>query len=117
MVAHSRTPLRTDRVRALNLPSAVEVEIGADGLPTAIVEDRDGAEGRKGGRADGGSQEKVRRGGSTQAVRTVVESWRIDDEWWRQPIHRRYVEVVLEGGAHVVLFEDEVTNEWFVQMP
>ncbi len=96
MVAHSRTPLRTDRVRALNLPSAVEVEIGTDGLPIAIVE---GAEGQGG------------------PVQEVVEVWRIDDEWWRQPIHRRYVEVVLEGGAHVVLFEDEVTNEWFVQMP
>ena len=96
MVAHSRTSLRTDRVRALNLPSAVEVEIGDDGLPIAIVEETEGRDG---------------------SIQVVVEVWRIDDEWWRQPIHRRYVEVVLEGGAHVVLFEDEVTNEWFVQMP
>lgn len=95
MVAHSRTSVRTDRVRALNLPSAVEVAVGDDGLPTAIVEG-----GRTGDR-----------------IAHIVEAWRMDDEWWRQPIHRRYVEVVLERGAHVVLFEDEVTNEWFVQMP
>jgi hypothetical protein len=41
----------------------------------------------------------------------------MDDEWWRQPIVRRYVEVVLEGGGRVVLFEDLITGEWFVQMP
>ncbi len=45
------------------------------------------------------------------------ENWRMDDEWWRQPIVRRYVEVVLEGGGRVVLFEDLITGEWFVQMP
>jgi hypothetical protein len=50
-------------------------------------------------------------------VEEVVEEWRIDDEWWRTPIHRRYVEVVLEGGAHVVLFEDVVTGEWYLQKP
>jgi hypothetical protein len=41
----------------------------------------------------------------------------MDDEWWRQPIVRRYVEVVLEGGGRVVLFEDLITGEWFEQMP
>jgi len=50
-------------------------------------------------------------------VDEVVEEWRIDDEWWRTPIHRRYFEVVLEGGAHVVLFEDLVSGEWFLQRP
>jgi hypothetical protein len=50
-------------------------------------------------------------------VEAVVEEWRIDDEWWRTPIHRRYFEVVLEGGAHVVLFEDLVSGEWFLQRP
>jgi hypothetical protein len=47
----------------------------------------------------------------------VLETWRIDDEWWRKPIARRYVEVVLEDGAHVVLFEDLVTGAWFAQQP
>jgi len=43
--------------------------------------------------------------------------WRIDDEWWRQPIVRRYVEVILEGGGRVVLFEDPTTGEWWMQKP
>jgi hypothetical protein len=96
MVPPARTPLRLDRLRALNLPSSVEVSLDEWGRPTEIVEDS--AEGRK-------------------KVETVVEEWKIDDEWWRTPIHRRYVEVVLEGGAHVVLFEDLVSSEWFMQRP
>ena len=48
-------------------------------------------------------------------VETILESWRIDDEWWRQLISRRYFAVILEGGARVVLFEDLVTHEWYMQ--
>jgi hypothetical protein len=50
-------------------------------------------------------------------VESVGEIWRIDDEWWRQPIARRYVEAILAGGKHVVLFEDAVTGEWWIQSP
>ena len=50
-------------------------------------------------------------------VEEILDTWRIDDEWWRAPISRRYVEVVLEGGGHVVLFEDLATGSWYLQMP
>jgi hypothetical protein len=48
-------------------------------------------------------------------VEVIGEVWRIDDEWWRVPIHRRYVEVSFEGGKRVVLFEDLVAKEWWMQ--
>jgi len=50
-------------------------------------------------------------------VESEGEIWRIDDEWWRAPIHRRYLDAILEGGKHVVLFEDLMTGEWWVQKP
>jgi len=56
-------------------------------------------------------------GAGGRRVEAVVEEWVVQDEWWRSPIHRRYVEVVLEGGGHVVLFEDLNTGEWFMQRP
>lgn len=90
MVAPPRTPLRADRLRALNVPQPVTVALDADGLPAAV---------------------------SDTTVESVREIWRIDDEWWRQPVSRRYHEVVLEGGRRVVLFEDLVTGDWFVQKP
>ena len=90
MVAPPRAPLRADRLRALNVPQPVAVECGDDERPRVVGD---------------------------VAVEAVLESWRIDDEWWRQSITRCYHEVLLDGGKRVVLFEDVTTGEWFVQMP
>jgi len=50
-------------------------------------------------------------------VEAILESWRIDDEWWRQPISRSYLELMLEGGKRVVVFQDMITGLWFMQLP
>jgi hypothetical protein len=103
MVAHSRAPVRVDRLRSLNLPRRVVVDLDGRGFPGMVTmkDDR--------GRAATSGEERP------YGVEAVGEVWRVDDEWWRQPVSRRYVEVILEGGAHVVLFEDLITHEWFVQ--
>ena len=93
MVTNSRTALRADRLRPLNQPYAIEVECDERGEPLAVVGER------------------------KRAVEEIIEMWRVDDEWWREPISRRYADVVLEGGTHVVLYEDLITNEWFMQKP
>ena len=85
-----------DRLRALNAPHRVTVELDANGQ---LI-----------GMRDAGCEMR-------RAVEAIGEVWRIDDEWWRLPIVRRYVEVILEGGGRVVLFEDLITGEWFAQMP
>jgi len=50
-------------------------------------------------------------------VEAILESWRIDDEWWRRTIARSYMEVMLKGGKRMVLFQDLLTGQWFAQMP
>ncbi len=100
MVAPARAPLRTDRLRAVNEPRPAAVELNADGMPAAVKNQL---------RRSGGQEE------TAAVVETVLEMWRIDDEWWRQLISRRYFAVILEGGARVVLFENLVTHEWFMQ--
>ncbi len=94
MVPPARTPLRADRLRAVNVPIAVTVELDVCELPLAVT---------------------VR--GAQCAVESVLETWRLDDEWWRVPISRRYVEAVLDGGRHVVLYCDLETGEWWMQTP
>jgi len=84
-----------DRLRALNVQQRVEVELDERGAPIVVT----------------------RETGNGKRVESIGETWRIDDEWWRVPIVRRYVEVILEGGGRVVLLEDLVTGEWFEQMP
>ena len=90
MVAPARTSLRTDRLRAVNAPKKVAVELDASGV--LIV-------------------------ANVGRIESILETWRIDDEWWRQPIARAYMEVMLEGGKRLVLFQDLITGEWFSQMP
>ena len=72
------------------------VEIDATGVPVAV--------GRLGGLAD-------------RRIESVNETWRIDDEWWRQIISRVYHEVMLEGGKRMVLFQDMITHDWYMQQP
>ncbi len=82
--------MRTDRLRAINAPQRVQVEVGLNRLPTTV---------------------------GYQAIESLGEIWLIDDEWWRQHISRRYIEAILAGGKHVVLFEDFVMGEWWIQRP
>ena len=100
MVAPARAPLRPDRLRAVNEPQEAAVELDERGVPVSIRRSNDKS----------GGQEAT-----AAVVETILESWRIDDEWWRQLISRRYFAVILEGGARVVLFEDLVTHEWYMQ--
>jgi YD repeat-containing protein len=87
--------MKADRLRTINEPQRVEVELDEFGRLVGI---------RDAGR-------------ETRAVEETGEIWRIDDEWWRLPISRRCVEVFFEGGGRVVLFEDLITGEWWIQKP
>jgi hypothetical protein len=90
--------MRSDRLRALNVPRAIAVELDDTGLPARI---RDG--------------ERALKDTDWRIVEGIGDTWRLDDEWWRRPIARRYVEVILEHGGRMVLYEDLVTGEWFGQ--
>ncbi len=86
------------------MPAPVTVELDGERTPV-VVHQAPGAPGAPG------------TPGAGKRVEAIGESWRVEDEWWRQPIARRYVEVVLEGGGRVVLYEDLITGEWWVQQP
>ena len=93
--AERETRNGSERLRALNQPQRVQVEL--DERRTPVVVKRETGNGKR--------------------VEAIGETWRVDDEWWRQPVSRRHVEAVLEGGKHVVLFEDLITGEWWMQKP
>jgi hypothetical protein len=53
--------------------------------------------------------------GRRRAIVRVQDTWQVDDEWWREPISRRYVQVVLRDGALRTLFHDRIAGRWFEQ--
>lgn len=92
MVENSRASGGTGGLRLLNQPKPTAVEANAHGEPAAIVVQ-----------------------GRFQRVRAIHDSWRIDDEWWRDEIARRYFAVELENGRKLTLYHDLVGDGWFSQ--
>jgi protein ImuB len=49
-------------------------------------------------------------------IETERERWVVEDAWWTpRPGRRRYFEVVLEGGANAVIFQDLTSRRWYQQ--
>ena len=93
MVASSRTQAGADRVRPLNLPRPVMVTLDPlSGEPLLLHE-----------------------GNRAREIERIQDSWQVDDEWWRDPVSRRYLQIVLRDGALRTLFHDRITNRWFEQ--
>ena len=67
--------------------------------------------------ADGNAQPiALHFGGRQIAVESVVETWRIDDEWWRdKPVSRNYCRVVLEDGRVMDVYRDLASGKWWRQ--
>jgi hypothetical protein len=54
--------------------------------------------------------------GQRLAVTSILDVWRIDDEWWRKEISRLYYQVVLVSGRVLTLFRDLLNGQWFMQL-
>ncbi len=79
-------------VRPLNTPSEVRVAADEYGNPVAVsIRNR---------------QKRVAR------IRNV---WRIDDEWWRQEIARRYYDLELSDASVITVFQDLTAGKWYRQ--
>jgi len=90
VVPNPRTSRRPRRLRSLNRPRPTRVDTDDDGVPTAVhISSR------------------------RLAVESALETWRIDDEWWRpQPISRLYWRLLLEDGRTIDVFQDLITGKW-----
>ncbi len=92
MVKNPRTAARVDQLRPLNTPRSIEVMTEND-LPVALL---------------GARKER-------QAIVDIQEMWCIDDEWWREPIQRRYYRVLLVNGSLRTIYVDFIANTWHEQ--
>ena len=79
-------------LRPLNLPHPLRVTMGKGGRPLLL-----------------------HLGGGPRRVRQILEVWQIDDEWWREPISRRYATVALEDGRIVTVYRDLLGGRWYLQ--
>ena len=80
------------RLRPLNRPRPIRVVTDEHGTPLRLrIRDR------------------------WKRVETVLDTWRIDDEWWREAISRAYFSLLIEGGGHLTVYQDLVETRWYAQ--
>lgn len=92
MVENSRETAGARSLRPLNQPFPVTVETSSRGTPRTVLWR-----------------------GLFRRVSIVHDSWRIDDEWWRDPIVRCYFAIECEDGRRLTVYHDLVRNQWFAQ--
>ena len=92
MVKNTGETLRTDTCRPLNAPGILQVKEDPAGLPLAV---------------------RVKR---RQAIITIDDRWRLDDEWWRtDPVSRLYFNVRVSSGEKLTIYKDLVAGDWYRQ--
>jgi protein ImuB len=81
------------RLRPLNQPRAAKVEVTGSGEPVALYVS-----------------------GYRMEIESVIEVWRVEDEWWRErPVSRMYYRVALEDGRVVDLYRALGSGRWYRQ--
>ena len=48
-------------------------------------------------------------------VKEILNIWRIDDEWWRNPISRLYHSLEFTTRTRFTVFQDLITRQWYRQ--
>ena len=111
MVANTGKTLCAGTVKPVNLPEAVGVEESAAGEPAAVRT-------ASLSRAEPPLNPPLRKGETSrvarkQAVKSIEDRWRIDDEWWRgAPVSRLYYAVLFHSGQRLVIYKDLVSGQW-----
>ena len=121
--------MKSKKLRPLHLPSPVAVRADARGRPTAVGSASGsasgstrrvtrgaarGSTGRTTSASATGPADSSKRAGMKEVVQ-IREIWRIDDEWWREPVARLYFDVVLEEGKRTILYRDLTDGRWYRQ--
>jgi hypothetical protein len=76
----------------LNMPRPLAITVDKEGIPAA-----------------------VQHNGRIVTVTEVLDCWRIDDEWWREEISRRYYHLQLDDGRRLTVFADLIAGGWYMQ--
>jgi hypothetical protein len=91
MVPDSRAKMGTDQLRPVNRPQSVTILTNNE-RPVALVTSK-----------------------RRHRIEQVQDVWRLDDEWWRSPISRRYYRIVLDDGSLRTIYYDLIDGAWYEQ--
>ena len=58
---------------------------------------------------------RLRMDGVTHGEVGICNQWRVDDDWWREPVARAYFKVVTRDGLLCTVFWDEIRGTWHLE--
>jgi hypothetical protein len=76
--------------RLLSPPAVVEVTLSAEGTPCFIT-------------------------GELSGAIDPIARWKVETEWWDEPVIREYWKALLNSNLLCELFHDLSRDEWFVE--
>ena len=76
--------------RLLSPPAAVEMTLSAEGTPSFIT-------------------------GELSGSIDPIARWKVETEWWNQPVIREYWKALLNNTLLCELYHDLSSDEWFVE--
>jgi hypothetical protein len=53
--------------------------------------------------------------GQTHQVDEITREWRVDIDWWRGRIWRAYFKLSTSTGLLVIVYQDLLSGEWYLQ--
>ena len=112
MVKNPGATARPGAIKLLNQPEPVQVMADASGQPSSVSVRTSLPARSKRGRSN------TSRISTMQAVATIDDRWKVNDEWWRGPdeeIERMYYSLLLESGHKAVVYQDMRSGGWFRQ--
>ena len=62
-----------------------------------------------------GTPIRIRMNGVTHGEVGICNQWRVDDDWWREPVARAYFKVVTRDGLLCTVFWDEIRGTWHLE--
>lgn len=62
-----------------------------------------------------GTPIRIRMEGVTHGEVGICNQWRVDDDWWREPVARAYFKVVTRDGLLCTVFWDEIRGTWHLE--
>ena len=62
-----------------------------------------------------GAPVRLRLDGTTHGEVGVCNQWRVDDDWWREPVARSYFKLVTRDGLLCTVFWDEIRGTWHLE--
>jgi len=64
---------------------------------------------------EAGTPIRLRMDGVTHGEVGICNQWRVDDDWWREPVARAYFKVVTRDGLLCTAFWDEIRGTWHLE--